>query len=104
MEDGDPVRDAEAAAEAVCRHHHRAAASLEGQEELAQPFPAALVEFRERLVQEQQPRVSQHDSRERQAPLHPRGECAHTVVRRGFQLHLLKGGHESAMSWRRRLP
>src|SRR5262245_26872586 len=68
VENRDPVRDTEAAAEAVCRHDDGTAAGLERQEELAEPLPTTLVELGERLVEEQQPRATQEDPGEREAP------------------------------------
>lgn len=94
MENRDPVRDQEPAAEAMGGHDHAAAAVLEREQELAEPFPAALIQLRERLVEEEEPSLAKEHTRQRQSPLHPGGERPHALVRHRVQLHPQEGGQK----------
>src|SRR5881628_1230961 len=86
-QDGDPVRDGELAAEAVCRHENRAAARLERREVLLEPLLGALVEAREGLVEQQHLRPRQDKPREGQPSLHAGRERANPLVRSPIELH-----------------
>jgi hypothetical protein len=57
-------------------HHGSAAARLEGVEVILQALGAVLVQAREGLVQQQDPRLAEHRAGQRHAPPQPAGEGA----------------------------
>src|SRR5205823_6098148 len=93
-EDDEAIGDLELSPERVRRHEEAAAARRERLEILVEPFARALVEARERLVEQEHARPVEEQAREREPALHARRERTHARIGTVVELHFAEDGPE----------